>query len=72
MDLGTSGAYMSTSPSRIEFDSILDVRIISGSVDTASSSMVLPPVEGLPQVSGDEETDFSGRKAVVSKFLIVV
>jgi len=63
---------MSTSPTRIGFDSILEVRIISGSVDTASGSMVLPPVEGLPQVSGDEETDFSGRKAVVSEFLVVV
>ena len=72
MDLGTSGAYMSNSPSRIGFDSILDVRIVSGPVDTASGSMVLPPVEGLPQVSGDEETDFSGRKAVVSEFLVVV
>jgi hypothetical protein len=72
MVLGTSGAYMSTSPSRIEFASILDVRIISGSVDTPPGSMVLPPVEGLPQVSGDEETDFSGRKAVVSEFLVVV
>jgi len=34
--------------------------------------MVLPPVEGLPQISGDEEADFSGRKAVVSEFLVVV
>ena len=56
----------------VEFDSILDVRIVSGSVDTPPGSMVLPPAEGLPQVSGDEETDFSGRKAVVSEFLVVV
>jgi len=61
MVLGTSGAYMSTSPSMVEFDSILDVRIVSGSVDTPPGSMVLPPAEGLAQVSGDEEADFSGR-----------
>jgi len=69
---GTTGAYMSTTPSRIGLDSILSSRLIGGTVDASSGAMVLPPVEGLPQVSGDEEADFSGRKAVVSKFLIVV
>ena len=63
---------MSTTLSGIEVDSILGVHIISGPVDTAPGSMVLPPVEGLPQISGDEEADFSGREAVVSEFLVVV
>jgi hypothetical protein len=69
---GTSGAYMSTSPSGIGLDSILRSRLIDGTVDASSGAMVLPPLEGLTQVSGDEEADFSGRKAVVSEFLIVV